>query len=170
MKAFNLPGVEDISEDLRRLLRPLSAEQLRYFVVRLRVPTDAEAAREIGVCQDTIINWKTRLLDEHGIDLDELRRAVAVDGVVTAFEILRKAAPLAAQVMVDGLTDPDRWVRLQSAREVLEREGVRQSDVLELGVTDKLATILRRDMAPWAVEEPEAEAPGLQLLDGPGEG
>lgn len=172
MAAFDLP--QDIGDDLRQLLRPLTPEQLRYFTIRMRVASDAEAARELGVSPDTILNWKHRLRAEHGIDLDELRKAVATEEVVTAFEILRRAAPLAAQVMVDGLTDPDRWVRLQSAREVLEREGVRQSEVMELDVGDKLATILHKNMAPWTAEEPELDgepgAPDGRLLDGAGRG
>ena len=120
-------GEASTQEKLRAALSELSVDQLRWVVARLECSTDKEAAERIGVTPATVYRWPA--------SVREAPRLLALDGVLTARQVLRRCVAKAAQVLVATLDDDDPRVRLRAAREILNRELGRPKQTVDVGFT-----------------------------------
>ena len=78
---------------------------------------DKDAAKAIGIPASKVKNWKYR-----GVPIDEAVRLMAMDGVVAALHLRRKALAKAMSVKFSGLVSRDERVRQGAATEFIEWE------------------------------------------------
>ncbi len=102
------------SEELQEILRSLSVEQLRFVSARVQCSSDAEAMRKVGISKRTVWMW--------GEPVKRAVQLIALDGVATAREILRRAVIQAAEVKVSGLESNRESVKQLAATDILNRQ------------------------------------------------
>jgi hypothetical protein len=103
----------------------LTAQQWRFLALRLVSKTDTEAARELGIAENTPANWK-------GNDPEFAREYEACfrDGVHVAQEIARRNLGRAADTLCSALGatttsgQPNWRARLEAARLLLQTHGL----------------------------------------------
>ena len=117
---------ESSSDELQQVLDKLTIDQIRFIVARQQFSTDKEAAIEIGVKPDTVYQWKHK-----GIPIDEAVRLMAVDGLVVAQHVRRKALSKAMLVKVGGLDSDQERTRQSAATEIIEWEMGKAKQALE---------------------------------------
>ena len=108
---------ESSSDELQQVLDKLTIDQIRFIVARQQFSTDKEAAKQIGVKPDTVYQWKHK-----GIPIDEAVRLMAMDGLVVAQHVRRKALAKAMLVKVGGLDSSNEGARQRAATEIIEWE------------------------------------------------
>lgn len=113
-------------ERLRKVLRMLTPQQLRFVAVRPHCNSDAEAALEVGVSPATVWRWPQRV--------HLAVRLMAADGMIVSLEILRSALPKAAMRKVDGLNSLDERIQQAAATEILDRFHGRPTQHVESAV------------------------------------
>ena len=111
------PSPGETSDDLKRVLAQLSVEQVRFVVARQDHVTDKEAAKAVGVSPGTVKNWKY-----NGYPIDEAVRLMALDGVIVALHLRRKALARAMLIKHDGLESRNERIRQSTATEFIEWE------------------------------------------------
>lgn len=104
---------EKDEEKLRKILRGLTPQQLRFVAARPHCNSDAEAAREAGIPPSTVWRWPQKV--------HVAVRLMAGDGMIASYEMLRSALPKAAMRKIDGLDSGDEKVRQAAATEILDR-------------------------------------------------
>jgi hypothetical protein len=85
--------------ELEAILNTLSLDQLKYVAVRPYVQFNREAAEQIGIRQEEVSRWKNRA------DVDRAVKLMAMDGVILAKTMRRRALAKAMQVKIEGLDD-----------------------------------------------------------------
>ena len=104
-------------EDLGKLLEHFTVEQIQFVIARQEHGMDKDAAKAIGIPASKVKNWKYR-----GVPIDEAVRLMAMDGVVAALHLRRKALAKAMSVKFSGLVSRDERVRQGAATEFIEWE------------------------------------------------
>lgn len=108
--------LDENDQDLADVLATLSESQLRYVQARVTLPTDADAARAIGLTPGTVYNWPNKDIVNHAVELAQL------DGVRIAQERLKRLLQDAVDAIADEVRGARRGAkRLDAAREVLDR-------------------------------------------------
>ena len=125
--ALTAVGEASTQEQLRAALSELTVDQLRWVVARVECSTDKEAAGRIGVNPATVYRWPAAVRN--------VTRLLAMEGVLTARQLLRRYVAKAALVLVATLDDDDPRVRLRAAREILNRELGRPKQTVDVGFT-----------------------------------
>lgn len=100
------------SATLPELLPNLSENQLKYIVARQNFDKDVDAAESVGIPVGTVYNWPAYV-----------RRAcqlMALDGALTAAEILRRSVPKAATVKTAGLDSRSEKIQQLASTDILE--------------------------------------------------
>lgn len=96
-------------------LTQFSIEQRKWLIARLLLPSDAAAARAIGVHPVTVCKWPEK------DDLDKALKALLEDPKAQALAILLDAAPEAAKVKTEGLRSRKEETRQSVADDILDR-------------------------------------------------
>jgi hypothetical protein len=91
-------------------------EQRKWVIARLKLTTDAAAARVAGVHPATVCRWPNKA------ELDAKVKELLNHPLEQAMTILTDAVPDAARVKVDGLKSRDERIRQAAASEILDRE------------------------------------------------
>ena len=112
-----LESTSDDAARLEQLLEQLNTNQKRFVIARQEHTTDKEAALSIDLSPDTVKNWKYG-----GAPIDAIVDLMAVDGVVMAMHLRRKALAKAMAVKVAGLDEKDSRLRQNVATEIIEWE------------------------------------------------
>jgi len=103
--------------ELESILNTLSLDQLKYVAVRPYVQFNKEAAEEIGIRGEEVSRWKNRA------DVDRAVQLMAMDGVMLAKTMRRRALAKAMRVKIEGLDDEtDRRLQQSIATEIIEWE------------------------------------------------
>lgn len=102
-------------ERLDDVLKRLSAVQIRYVIARIEGKTQQDAAKACRLGESTYYSWANRG------DVDEAIRLIALDGVVTAREVLRRNVATAALELADQLHSKRSMDRYRAAVEILDR-------------------------------------------------
>jgi hypothetical protein len=103
--------------ELEAILNTLSLDQLKYVAVRPYVQFNREAAEQIGIRQEEVSRWKNRA------DVDRAVKLMAMDGVILAKTMRRRALAKAMQVKIEGLDDKtDKRLQQSIATEIIEWE------------------------------------------------
>ena len=115
MKPTKKPSENEQSdtERLRDILPELNPNQLRYLSIRHYCSSDKEAAKRLGISEQTIYKWD-RIVKEALVLM--IREAVLL-----AHETLKASLPNAAFVKVEGLQSEDERLRQSVATEILDR-------------------------------------------------
>lgn len=100
-------------EELRKICRTLTPQQLRFVAERPHCNSDREAAKACGIPITTVAGWPNKV--------HKAVKLMASDGVIVSREILRKSLPLAATVKAAGLRTADDKIRQAAATEILDR-------------------------------------------------
>jgi len=142
-----------MNEELTKVLRQLTNEQLRFVRCRLYVNSDKKACEETGLSPSAVYHWRMK-----GIPIDEAVQLIAMDSVHVAREMLRRAAADAASSL--------RWVvrharkpsdRIEAAVQILDRIGLQARKGVDVAVEGPWAKLLKelRDeaVADVATEE-----------------
>ena len=108
---------ENSSSELDRVLSELTVDQIRFVVARQEFLTDKEAAESIDLKPDTVYYWKNK-----GVPIEEAKRLMAADGLVTALHIRRRILAKAMMVKSAGLNSEDERIRQSVSTEVIEWE------------------------------------------------
>jgi hypothetical protein len=106
------------SEALEAVLGQLSPEQIRYAIARRESRSITDACAAIGMSRAAFYKWPE---DERAM-IDEAVRLMALDGLVTAMHLRRRALAEAMAVKVAGLRSKDERVRQATATELIEWE------------------------------------------------
>lgn len=122
---------EQEEERLRKALRMLTPQQLRFVAVRPHCNNDAEAAREAGVAPATVWRWPQRV--------HQVVRWMAADGMIASYEIMRSSLPKAAMRKADGLDSADERIQQNAATEILDRFHGKPTQRMEANVTGAIA-------------------------------
>jgi len=101
--------------DANGSLNGFNIEQRKWIIARLLLPSDAAAARAIGIHPSTVCRWPEK--DE----LDNAIKALLEDPKTQAMTILLDAVPEAARVKVSGLKSRREQVRQSASSDVLDR-------------------------------------------------
>lgn len=104
---------EKDEEKLRKILRGLTPQQLRFVAVRPHCNSDAEAAIEAGISPSTVWRWPQRV--------HAAVRLMSGDGMIASYELLRAGLPKAAMRKLDGLDSRDERIQQAAATEILDR-------------------------------------------------
>lgn len=104
---------EKDEEKLRKILRGLTPQQLRFVAVRPHCNSDAEAAIEAGISPSTVWRWPQRV--------HAAVRLMSGDGMIASHELLRSALPKAAMRKIDALDSLDERIQQAAATEILDR-------------------------------------------------
>lgn len=104
----------------------MSSEQLRYVAARTTVRTNKEAVARIGVNEATIYRW------ENKADVDEAVQLMLIDGVMVAYEILRRSTAAAAAEIEDELAHKSVHIRHLAAIDILDRQLGKPKQEVEL--------------------------------------
>lgn len=145
---------EQLWEDLELLLEELTTEQIRFVVARQECATDKEGAKAIGVSAGTVKNWKYA-----GTPIDEAIRLMALDGVVVALHLRRKALAKAMLVKHGGLDSKDERIQQGTATEIIEWELGKATQ------RQKMDMMIRKlDLSKLTDEQLERLAAGEELI------
>lgn len=98
------------------IVSQLTVDQLRFVTARLNESTDKAAAEAVGVSPDTVTYWK-----RSGVPIDDAVKLLAFDGIVLAFEILRKSVAEAAAIKRAGMRSDDERIQQSSSSEIMDR-------------------------------------------------
>ena len=137
----NVGKGEQTSEQLAAILDKLTIDQIRFVVARQEFATDREAALEIEMRPNTPAQWKHR-----GVPIDEAVRLIAVDGIVVAREVRRKALAKAMLIKTAGLDDENVRIAQGVATEIIEWEMGKATQRAELTGKDGDPLL---DLAEW---------------------
>jgi len=101
------------ANELEQLLKSLSADQMRFVVIRQQCTSDADAARQMKISKTTVCNW--------GANVQRAVELMAMDGVIVARERMRRALAEAISVKVEGLRSRNENVKQNAATEIIDR-------------------------------------------------
>jgi len=102
------------SEAFLEVLAKLTPDQIRYVVARQEFATNKEAADAVDITPRTVYGW--------GDDVREAVRLMALDGVVIAQHIRRRALAKAMLIKTGGLDSDSETTRQKAATEIIEWE------------------------------------------------
>ena len=105
------------TERLEAVLAELTTDQKRFLVARLECSKDKDAAKMIGVSENTVKAWKYK-----GAPIDEALDLMACDGIVFARHVRRRSLAKAIMVKKAGLDSDDEGLRQKVATEFIEWE------------------------------------------------
>jgi len=105
------------TERLEAVLAELTTDQKRFLVARLECSKDKDAAKMIGVSENTVKAWKYK-----GAPIDEALDLMACDGIVFARHVRRRSLAKAIMVKKAGLDSNDERLRQSVATEFIEWE------------------------------------------------
>jgi hypothetical protein len=100
---------------IRELLETLSPSQIEFVRNRLLTKTDTAAAADTGLTKNTVARWEELPAIREVIDL---ANRSATDRALAVFE---NNIVTAANEIVDQLHHKSAWVRMQAAKETLDR-------------------------------------------------
>lgn len=112
------------SDALENILQGLSIDQVRFVVARQEFATDKDAADAIGISPRTVYNWSDKV--------KEAVQLMALDSLVTAQHLRRRALAKAMLVKYGGLDSGDERLRQGVATEFIEWEMGRAKQHTEL--------------------------------------
>ena len=147
--------------ELDSILRRLTTNQLKFVRARLSSPTDADAAREIGLVKGTVYAWWQKS-PERKIEVQRAIQLLNLDGVAIAHEVNRRAVATAAEKIVELLDNPDALMRFRAATDILDRAGVKGPANVEVEAGSRLAELLKKAIAPWSQSEKAEEGEGRE--------
>lgn len=112
--------------ELDDILQTLSTSQLMYVAERPWHPSNAAAAKAVGLSEHTIYNWDNKADVERAVNL------MQQDGIRLAQSLLRRHLPQAAMELIAALDHRSVTVRLRAAKEILDRGGVVPGQSIDL--------------------------------------
>ena len=104
----------DRIEQLATILEQLTTDQVRFIVARQDCSTDKQAADEIGISVETVYHWAPIV--------KEAVRLMALDGLIVAQHIRRRALAKAMLVKAGGLDSIREGIQQRVATEIIEWE------------------------------------------------
>jgi len=106
------------SSELDQVLSALTSDQIRFVVARQEHNTDKAAAESVKLRPDLIYRWK-----QNGAPIDKAVHLMALDGLVVAQHIRRRALAKAMMVKTGVLdSEDDERLRQSVATEIIEWE------------------------------------------------
>lgn len=111
----------DSLRDKLEHLKTLNKHRFDYVIARSRMPTILGACKEIGMSQ----SWYYNFNEEERELMETLADELKYERVHQAELELQQAALEAAQVIRSSLKERDKRLRLDAARDILDRTGVK---------------------------------------------
>lgn len=104
----------------------LEKAYLKVAMMTLQGYTNSSIAEELGVKVNTIARWKKK--DTY----KDLARSLVVEIIDIAKGFLAGAGFKAVKILVESLNSPNERIRIQAAKEILDRIGLKTAEQLEV--------------------------------------